>query len=162
MALMLDACAWNGFAASEIGSSLTLCCPGNYQAYNEYGLQTENMPVFLRDYLVAEFDAAFQEKGLRRNDMQNDLRVELSYSHVSLDSKQNDIDPFVRLESAGIEIRYIAVIDIAMFDTTTGNKVWGGELRRIHNVSPGEYMHEGSARSKFLQAFRSVLSQYPG
>lgn len=159
--LITNSCAVNIFDGAKIDSSVTLCCPGNYQDYIEYDLSTDNMPAFLQDYVVAEFEAAFQEKGLIRNDSMSDLHVVLTYNHVNLDAEQYDIDPFIRLESSNVELRYIAVIEIAMFETATAKKVWGGDIRRIHHVTPGEYMHEDRARPDFLQAFRSVLSQYP-
>ncbi len=154
----LAGCAQN---AMQIGTNLTLCCPGTYSEYAEYGLSTENMPLFLRDYVTAEFDTAFQEKGLQRNDQMNDLQVVLRYDHINLNSQQEDVDPFVRVESISVQLDYIARIEIEMIESATNNLVWGGTISRIHQVSPGEYMHEERARPAFTQAFRSVLTSYP-
>ncbi len=155
---VMFACA---VSSGPIGTNLTLCCPGNYSEYTDYGLSTRDMPIFLRDYLVAEFDAVFQEKGLTRNDQINDVQVELTYNHVNLRSDQQQIDPFVRIESMSTELNYVAVIEISIVETATGNAVWGGSISRIHQVIPGEYMHEERARPAFRQAFRTVLSSYP-
>ena len=145
----------------QIGSNLSLCCPGNYGDYAAYGLTTNNIPAFLRDYLVSEFDAAFQEKGIVRNDQTNDIRVSLTYNHVNLRSDQEEIDPFVTTESIVTEISYLAVIEIAMVESVSGNPVWGGSISRMHQVTPGEYMHEEGAREQFRLAFREVLASYP-
>lgn len=158
LTLVLQACT---VTSGPIGTNLTLCCPGTYSEYTEYGITTENIPLFLRDYLISEFDAAFQEKGLSRNDQINDVRVELVYNHVNLRSDQEQIDPFVRIESMSTELNYVAVIEINIVETATNNPVWGGSISRIHQVTPGEYMHEDRARPAFRQAFRSVLSSYP-
>lgn len=158
MTATLAGCVQN---AMQIGTNLTLCCPGTYSEYSEYGLSTENMPLFLRDYVTAEFDTAFQEKGMQRNDQMNDLRVILRYNHINLNSQQQNVDPFVRVESISVQLDYIARIEIEMIETATNNAVWGGTISRIHQVSPGEYMHEDRARPAFTQAFRSVLASYP-
>ena len=157
--LVLTGCAQSGL---RIGNTVTLCCPGNYADYEAYRLQTENMPIFLRDWVVEMFDTAFQERGLERNDQINDLIVTLSYQHVNLSPETEDINPFIRQESIDVELRYIAVVNISMRETRTGEEVWAGQVSRIHTVSPGEYMHEGPARVAFLDTFRDLLSNYPG
>jgi hypothetical protein len=115
----------------------------------------------LRDYVVVEFDAAFQEKGLQRDDRINDIRVLLRYNHVNLDPEQQRIDPFIRMESITVELNYIAVLEIEIVETATNNRVWAGSISRIHQVTPGEYMHEARARPAFSGAFSEVLASYP-
>lgn len=158
LALSLAACVQTG---GQIGTSIDVCCPGDYDDYDDYGVTTVNMPLFLRDYVVDEFDQAFQEKGLSRNDQINDLRVELRYNHINLDPEQEDINPFVRIESLNVELNYIAEIEVRMYETASNNLVWAGSISRIHQVTPGEYMHEDRARPEFLQAFRRILENYP-
>ena len=156
--LFLGGCTQTG---GQIGTFMDVCCPGDYDDYDAYGLRVENMPIFLRDYVVQEFNVAFQEKGLSRNDQINDLQVVLRYNHVNLDPETEDIDPFIRVESINSELSYIAQLQVEMFETATGNKVWGGSISRIHQVTPGEYMHEDRARPEFQQAFRALLAGYP-
>lgn len=156
--LVLIGCTAN---TGQIGSNLSLCCPGNYSEYAAYGVSTNNIPAFLRDYLVTEFDAAFQEKGIVRNDQTNDIQVSLTYNHVNLRTDQEEIDPFVTTESIVTEISYLAVIEITMVESGSGDPVWGGSISRVHQVTPGEYMHEAGAREQFRLAFREVLASYP-
>jgi hypothetical protein len=156
--LLLTGCAQSGL---KIGNSVTLCCPGNYNNYEDYGLQVKDMPLFLSPWIVDMFDAAFQEKGMQRNDQINDLIVTLTYRHVNLNPEQEDINPFIRQESINVELRYIAVVEISMRETATGQVVWSGEVSRIHNVTPGEYMHEDRAKLAFLETFRDLLNHYP-
>ena len=158
LTVALTGCAQN---AMQIGTNLTLCCPGTYSEYTEYGLRTENMPLFLRDYVTDEFESAFQEKGLTRNDQINDVRVVLRYDHINLNTQQQDIDPFIRVESISVQLDYIARIEIEITETSSNNVIWGGTISRIHQVTPGEYMHEDRSRPAFRQAFRSVLASYP-
>ncbi len=159
MVFFLVSCATN--RGMRIGNSLTLCCPGNYDSYATFGVESVEMPIFLRDYVISEFDAAFQERGLTRNDQRSDLIATLTYKHVNLDPETQNIDPFVRMESINVELHYIATIDIAIRERAGGKPVWGGQISRIHTVSPGEYMHESGARPAFLQTFRDLLEAYP-
>lgn len=156
--LLLGACAQN---AMRIGTDLEVCCPGEYSSYSDYRLEVIDMPLFLRGYAVTEFEQAFQAKGLARNNQAADLRVVLSYNHINLDAAQEDIDPFARVEAMTIQLRYIAEIEIEMFDVRTDEVVWAGAISRIHQVTPGEHMHEDEARVAFRQAFRAVLASYP-
>ena len=155
----LSGCAQIGL---KIDNNLTVCCPGNYDEYSTYRLQTENMPQFLSSWVVDMFDATFAERGMQRNDQSNDLIVTLSYNHVTLIPEQAGINPFVRRSSPDVELRYIAVINISMRESRSNEEVWAAQVSRIHTVSPGEYMHEGGARNAFRETFRDVLIGYPG
>ena len=158
LACLLSSCAG---ITSQIGSSPLLCCPGDYQNYSEYGLGTEGLPLFLRDYVVAEFERAFDEKGLSKNDQAHDIEVVLAYNHINLYPDQQDIDPFVRMKSLNVELSYIAQINIEIAETATRKKLWAGAISRIHQVTPGEYMHEERASPEFYKAFARVLENYP-
>lgn len=161
---MLVACALLAACASggrQVGHTVTLCCPGDYNAYRAYGVELQDMPGFLSDYMVAEFDAAFQDKGLVRNDRLNDLVVTLSYRHVNLDPEQEEIDPFERRIEEDQMLRYVANIVVEMRETETGREVWAGRINRIHTVLPGEYMHEAGARPEIRNAFAQMLESYP-
>jgi hypothetical protein len=156
---MLSSCSLGD--GMQIGTHLKLCCPGNYEEYIEYSLETRDMPLFLRDYVTSEFDIVIKEKGLTRNDQINDLRIVLRYNHVNLYPEQQDIDPFVRRGSSNAELNYIATLEVKMYETRTAELVWAGSVSRIHSVVPGEYMHEDRARPEFQTAFRKLLEGYP-
>jgi len=159
LALMVTACSSN--LGMRIGNTVTLCCPGDYASYNSYGIEAVTLPIFLRDYVVAEFDNAFQELNMTRNDQRSDLIVTLAYRHVNLNPEQQAIDPFIRMESINVDLNYIAAIDITMRERSGGRVVWGGSISRIHSVQPGEYMHEGPASEAFLETFQNLLTSYP-
>ena len=145
----------------QIGSRLETCCPGDYDDYDSYSLATNNMPLFLRDYVVEEFEAAFAEKGVVRDDQFHDLNVVMRYNHINLSPEQEEINPFVRIEAISTELSYIAEIEVEMYETATENLVWAGSISRIHHVTPGEYMHVGPARLEFRNAFARMLEDYP-
>jgi hypothetical protein len=155
---LLAGCAQTGH---QIGYSVNVCCPGDYASYESYGLRTQDVPGFLSEYVVAELDAALQDKGLIRNDRLNDVVVTLSYRHVNLNPEQQDIDPFERRIEEDVMLRYIATLLVDIAETGSGDIVWSGQINRIHTVLPGEYMHEDNARPEFREAFQQVLSSYP-
>jgi len=156
--MFLGACAGD---FRQIGYSTTYCCPGDYENYHAWGLEYQNMPVFLRDYVGEEFEQAFAEKGLIRNDRLNDIVVTLRYSHVNLNPEQELVDPFERRVEQDVRLRYAATIEIEMHETDSGERVWAGQINRIHSVLPGEYMHEDRARPAFRVAFTEALASYP-
>ena len=156
--VLLSSCAQTG---GQIGYSVNLCCPGNYGEYKEYRIETQDLPSFLGDYVIAEFDRVFQEKGLTRNDNRNQLRVTLSYRHINLNAEQETIDPFERRVDEDVTLRYVATILVDIRESSTGQLVWSGQINRIHTVVPGEYMHEDRARPEFAGAFRQMLTSYP-
>lgn len=159
LALLLGACSQNSL---RIGNSVNLCCPGDYANYSSFGITTEELPYFLEGYVVEEFKLALEEKGLTYNEQVNDLIVTLRYRHINLNAEQQDIDPFIRQETINVELRYVATIDIEMKETSTNKLVWAGDVHRIHNVSPGEYMHDHRAIAAFRETFRDLLMDYPG
>jgi hypothetical protein len=156
--LFLTACAQN---AMQIGHSVNLCCPGDYENYRSYRLDLREMPGFLQGYVASEFDVAMQEKGLSRNDSMPDMTVRLTYRHINLNPEQELIDPFERSVNQDVTLRYVATIMVDMFEISSGRQVWGGQINRIHTVLPGEYMHEERAKPAFLLAFRELLKNYP-
>ncbi|MDO8907088.1 MAG: hypothetical protein Q7W55_01165 [Pseudohongiella sp.] len=156
--LMLAGCAQTG---GQIGHSVSVCCPGNYAEYREYSIELREIPAFLSDYVVVEFDRAFQEKGLSRNDNRNQLRVTLSYRHVNLNPEQEQIDPFERRIEQDVVLRYEATILVEMRESASGRVVYAGQINHLHSVTPGEFMHEERARPEFANAFRAMLASYP-
>ena len=158
LVLGLTGCAGNGM---QIGNSVSLCCPGNYANYRNYRIELREMPGFLSDYMLAEFETALQEKGLQRNTLAPDVVVRLTYRHINLNPEQEEVDPFERRTDQDIMLRYVATIDIEMLEQPSGDIVWAGQVNRIHTVTPGEYMHEENARPEMLAAFRDLLTNYP-
>lgn len=157
-AFLLASCAQTG---SQIGHSIHQCCPGNYAEYREYGVELREIPTFLSDYVVAEFDRAFQEKGVTRNDSRNQLRVTLTYRHVNLNPEQENIDPFERRIEEDVVLRYEATILVEIRESASGQVVYAGQINHLHSVTPGEFMHEERARPEFANAFRAMLASYP-
>ncbi len=156
--LILSSCAQSGL---QIGYSVNLCCPGNYSQYRTYSLESQEMPGFLQEYVASEFNVAIQERGLVRNDNNADVAIKLIYRHINLNPEQETIDPFERRTEMDVTLRYVATILVEIYETNSGAQVWSGQINRIHNVYPGEYMHEDRAKPAFLATFRELLANYP-
>lgn len=156
--LLLTGCAQDFM---QIGAATTLCCPGDYPSYQTYGVVNDSLPGFLREYVAEEFDAAFQDKGLVRNDRLNDIVVTLQYNHINLNPEQEAVDPFNEQIQTEERLRYVAQVQIRMHESDSGEEIWAGQINRIHSVLPGAYMHEDRARPAFRQAFQEALRSYP-
>ena len=133
-----------------IGSNLTVCCLGHYGEYQEYSVRTADIPVYHQEYVTAEFDAVFAEKGLTRNDRRKDLQILRHYNQISLSIEQEFIDPFMRVEAVNVGLNYVAAIDIEIRETATSDIVSADSKSRIHQVVPGESMHEDRARPESI------------
>ena len=57
--------------------------------------------------------------------------------------------------------RFVAKIITEIHETGANKLVWSGQLQRIHDVAPGEYMHTGKASVALLEAFTRVLKDFP-
>jgi uncharacterized protein YoaH (UPF0181 family) len=88
-----------------------------------------------------------------------DLTVELSYEQENL-SVDNKRDSFAEHVATGDALRFVAKIMIEIRDNSTNEVVWAGQIQRIHDVGPGEYMHTGKASMPLLDAFTQVLEDF--
>lgn len=167
-ALFTSGCA---FFPKPIGSTLSLCCPGDYASYKTYHLKTEALPQFIDASTATAFVSAFEEKGMQRRQEDADLEVVLRYEHVNMNPEQEAIDPLTRRrgnegegrgsESGDVELRYLATIVVEIREIQSAELIYAGRIHRLHTVEPGEYMHEGRAYQAFLNGFRELLAQYP-
>jgi|TARA_B100000315_G_scaffold193562_1_gene184099 hypothetical protein len=117
-----------------------------------------NAPEFLREHIIREFDTAFEEHGLTRNDSESDLRVRFIYKYIRLDAVQGDIDLVSEEEAIESDVHYKEVISIDLFETDTGYHIRGGEISRILSISPLDYGIEERNKNDLLSAFRRFLT----
>jgi hypothetical protein len=85
--------------------------------------------------------------------------VELSYEQENL-SPDTERDNFAEHLATGDAQRFVAKIMIEIRDNSTNEVVWAGQIQRIHDVGPGEYMHTGKASIPLLDAFTQVLKDF--
>jgi uncharacterized protein YoaH (UPF0181 family) len=141
---------------------------------------TRDMPAFLGPIMTSNFSVALASHGLTplapsadlvssdrptsdtsisTDSVPADLTVELSYEQENL-SVDSDRDHFAERLATGDALRFVAKIMIEIRDNSTNEIVWAGQIQRIHDVGPGEYMHTGKASMPLLTAFTQVLEDF--
>jgi len=143
---------------SRISSYVNVCCAD--PDYVTFSVTPKNIPAFLGPIIVSNFIVALAGHDLQPVSEDADLHVELRYEQLNLDLKEIH-DDFMEHLSSGGDARFIAQIAVDMRDGKTGEIVWSGGIRRIHDVNPGEYMHTGRASMAFLDSFHKLLEKYP-
>ncbi|MDA9366296.1 hypothetical protein N9R10_01445 [Pseudomonadales bacterium] len=143
---------------ARIGTRVLICCPaGQYQTFS---VSTGDMPAFLGPIMVSNFAVAFASHGLDLQEDGADLAVVLRYEqeNLSLDEASDDFDERI---ATGNSLRFLAKIVIEVRETGAEPIIWSGQLHRIHDVGPGEYMHTGRASVALLEAFTTALKTFP-
>ena len=152
--IFLGSCASTN---SGVGASTEQCCPGS--EYMTFSVDTLQVPGFLEDLLKSNLSTVLAFKGLQPVSGNADLRVVISYQQddLAMAERHDDFDERV---SEGGDVRYVAKIVVEMF-AGSGERVFSGSVQRIHEVSPGEYMHTGRASSAIFSAFEEMLAPMP-
>ena len=144
---------------SDIGNNVIICCANS--SYQTFVVTTKNIPAFLDPLMVSNFSAAFATHGLQPVSENADLDVELRYEQQDLIAPA-EYDGFDERIAPGGDVRFVAKIVVEMRDASTNATVWSGSIQRIHEVSPGEFMHTGRASISLFNSFNELLDEYPG
>ena len=148
----------SGCASNSIVSYVDVCCPE--AAYTTFSVEAKNIPAFLGPIMVSNFSVALAARGLQPVESDADLLVRLSFEQEDLTAPRPG-SGFDERISPGGDVRFVARMVIEAHDTKSGELVWSGGVHRLHDVSPGEYMHTGRASIDLLDASSRALSQFP-
>ncbi|MBT4492271.1 MAG: hypothetical protein HOC70_03440 [Gammaproteobacteria bacterium] len=150
LASLITGCVSSG---GDVGSSVETCCPK--PTADTFSIEPVNLPKFLETLMVTNLSSVLSEKGLQPLDRNATLKVRLSYRQDEL-PMAGRFSNFDERVSEGGDVRFVARIVIEMRDEV-GKLVFDGSIDRIHEVSPGEYMHTGPASVAIYDAFQSLL-----
>lgn len=151
---LLSACAVD---QSRIDTTVTHCCGDTEQ--KTFTVEAVEMPAFLGPLMVSNFSVAFANLGMQPVDADGELAVVLGFEQTNLQRPQTH-DDFDEQIASGDAMRFIARVVIEVRDIETGDLVWSGNIERLHNVGPGDYMHTGPASISIYEAFTEVLKEY--
>ena len=154
LVILLNGCVTS---QSNIGASVTLCCPA--KSHETFELETVRVPRFMSDLLAANLGTVLAIKGLQPVTEHGDLKVRISYLQEDL-AMAVRLDDFDERVSEGGDVRFIAEILVEMVDQETRETVFSGSIKRIHDVSPGEYMHTGRASEAIFESFSELFEGY--
>ncbi|MDA1299541.1 MAG: DUF4136 domain-containing protein [Proteobacteria bacterium] len=147
-----------GCASNSVVSHMDTCCPGSDT--RTFSVSADGIPAFLGPIMVSNFSVALASRGFQPVDDGGDLLVTLRYEQEDLtdDRTRSNFDERI---SPGGDVRFVARMVIEMVDTSTGKLVFRGNIHRVHDVSPGEFMHVGRASMALLEAFDKALAPIP-
>jgi len=155
---ILAACSTN---SSGIGASVIVCCDKvSAGKYTSFDVEAVGMPAFLSPLMLSNFSVAFANHGLQPMPADGDLHVLLRYHQSNL-LELVDHDDFGDRIAPGGDVRFIARVTVSIYDGRSRELVWSGSLQRLHDVSPGEYMHTGNASTALLKSFSDLLANFP-
>ncbi len=137
----------------EIGASVETCCPK--PAADTFSIETVKVPKFLETLMITNLSSVLSANGLQPLERNAALKVTVSYEQDELPiaSRFSNFDERV---SEGGDVRFVARIIVEVRDEA-GQLVFDGSIDRIHEVSPGEYMHTGPASIAIHDAFQALL-----
>ncbi|MFT6433363.1 MAG: hypothetical protein ACJAVI_001405 [Candidatus Azotimanducaceae bacterium] len=148
-----------GCATAPIDSEVTLA--NTAKTYQSFSVSTANIPAFLGPIITSNFSVAMASKGLQpTSDSDNpDLNITLRYQQIDLGMGSEDTEGNDRV-TMDDSLRFVARIVIEIREAGDSDIVWSGNVQRIHDVTPGEWMHTGNASVAFLDAFNMVLADF--
>jgi len=152
--LVLTGCAAGG---DSISAGVTQCCPD--ADASTYQLVTENLPAFLAPIVINNVHAALAAAGYQQVDA-GELVVTVRYEqdNLAMNTRLSGMDERV---SEGGDVRYVARVVIELRDRA-GELRFQGAIDRLHEVSPGEYMHTGRASLAIFDALTELFRDLPG
>ena len=147
--LVLTGCAVGG---NSVSAGATQCCPD--ADASTYHLVTENLPAFLAPIVVNNVHAALAAAGYQQVEA-GELLVTVRYEqdNLAMNTRLSGMDERV---SEGGDVRYVARIVIELRDDA-GEVKFQGAIDRLHEVSPGEYMHTGRASLAIFDALTDMF-----
>jgi hypothetical protein len=147
-----------GCANNMVESYVDVCCPE--PGYRTFSVEAKHIPAFLGPIMVSNFNVAFASHGLQPMEEGGDLSVLLRFEQDDL-TVPRPISDFDERIAPGGDVRFVARIAIEVTDVRTDKMIWSGGIHRLHDISPGEYMHTGRASVALLEAFKRALTDFP-
>ncbi|MFT7686237.1 MAG: hypothetical protein ACI9FB_001582 [Candidatus Azotimanducaceae bacterium] len=143
---------------SNIDGNVTYCCAD--EKYKTFVVNSKDIPNFLVSTMMSNFERAMEDRGFQSTDENADLQIELRFEQDNL-SQIRESDDFDERLGSGEGLRFIARVVVDIRSDNEDRVIWSGYIQRVHNVSPGEYMHTGKASNALLNSFAEILKSFP-
>jgi len=120
------------------------------------------MPEFLKPMLRDEASVVLDMKGLEYTEKDGaDAILNMTFINRTLETGEAAQDEAWETISPGGGVRFIAEVRLKMTDAASGEKVWSGNMDRVHNVYEGSYMHDAPGRAAMRDAFLDMFADFP-
>lgn len=160
--MLLVAATWlAGCAATPgISTNVSYCCRPLTDQVHTFRIEFEDTPEFLKPMLRDSAATVLNDKGLQYTEGDADAILKMTFINKTLERDQERVEAWETTAPAG-GVRFVALVEIEMTHSVTGEQVWSGSMQRVHTVYEGSYMHDEPARDAMYVAFRDMFADYP-
>jgi hypothetical protein len=155
--MLLASCA----SSPGISTDISYCCRPIAESIYTYRVEFEDTPEFLKPMLRDSVSIVLDSKGLQYTEGEAHAILAMRYVDRTLTrQEETDIESWERVAPGG-GIRFMAVVEMEMTDSVTGERIWAGSMQRVHNVYEGSYMHDEPAKAAMRVAFMEIFAGFP-
>ena len=160
--LLLVAATWLAgcAAAPGISTNVSYCCRPLTDQVHTFRIEFEDTPEFLKPMLRDSAATVLNDKGLQYTEGDADAILNMTFINKTLERDQERIESWETTAPAG-GVRFVALVELDMTPSVTGEQVWSGSMQRVHTVYEGSYMHDEPARDAMYDAFMDMFADYP-
>lgn len=133
-----------GCAAQRMEHYAPAHCHGASQSFDTYTVRQVDMPGFIQGVLEQSLDGSLARLGLRR-DEHGDVLVQLTFEQIDRNPPPRAHDPFGEPVMTSEVNRFVAHVEVDIFDTRTDDLIWTGSMSRAHAIRGGETFHSDRA-----------------
>lgn len=160
--LLLVAATWLAgcAAAPGISTNVSYCCRPLTDQVHTFRIEFDDTPEFLKPMLRDSAATVLNDKGLQYTEGDADAILKMTFINKTLEREQERIESWETTAPAG-GVRFVALVELDMTHSVTGEQVWSGSMQRVHTVYEGSYMHDEPARDAMYDAFMDMFADYP-
>ena len=144
-----------------ISTDVSYCCRPVAESIYTYRVEFEDTPEFLKPMLRNSASIVLDSKGLQYTEGEADSVLTMRYVDRTLSRQEEaDVESWERVAPGG-GVRFMAVVELEMTSSVTGERIWAGSMQRVHNVYEGSYMHDEPAQAAMRIAFMEIFADFP-
>ncbi|MDH4071775.1 MAG: DUF4136 domain-containing protein [Gammaproteobacteria bacterium] len=144
-----------------IATDVSYCCQTGTEGISTFRVEFEDTPEFLKPMLRDEAATALNTRGLRYTEGEAHAVLRMTFINKTLERDQERVEAWERTAPGG-GVRFIALVELELTDSVTGERLFSGSMQRVHTVYEGSYMHDAPARAAMREAFTEMFAGYPG
>ena len=144
----------------SISTGENYCCHPLAESISTYRVEFEDTPEFLKPMLRDEASIVLANHGYDYTEGDADAILLMTFVNKTLEQDSEDQEAWERIAPGG-GVRFIAQVVLTMSHAVSGERIWSGEMQRIHNVYEGSYMHDIPARAAMRDAFTELFASLP-
>ncbi len=159
--LLLLSTVLAGCAASQpMDTYVPARCHGVASGFSSYTLAFQDVPGFIEGVIEEALEGALIAQGLDEalDPAAADVRVVSTFYMIDRNPPPPLVeDPFGEQVETGTVSRFVAHLDVNVYDGNTGAVLWTGAMYRAHAIRGGETFHDERAVLLIRQAFDDMF-----